>query len=188
MIRIASKIWMGYLNALNKNPWRVQIIQTGTMMTCGDIIAQFTVDKRKLSELDLKRTLRFTILGSCVVGPLIRAWFLTLEKLLGSAVTLRITFAKVVLDQLLFAPSQQTTILVTIGALQGFTLQQIKDKVRNELYTITTTGWKIWPFVNMLNFYYVPFPLRPLVVSTVNLFWFTFLAYNSNNSQQRNSN
>ena len=29
MIRIASKIWMGYLNALNKNPWRVQIIQTG---------------------------------------------------------------------------------------------------------------------------------------------------------------
>ena len=76
-------------------------------------------------------------------GPLIRAWFLTLEKLLGSAVTLRITFAKVVLDQLLFAPSQQTTILVTIGALQGFTLQQIKDKVRNELYTITTTGWKV---------------------------------------------
>ena len=37
------------------------------MMTCGDIIAQLTVDKRKLSELDLKRTLRFTILGSCVV-------------------------------------------------------------------------------------------------------------------------
>ena len=36
-------------------------------MTLGDIIAQITVDGKKATELDLKRTLRFTILGSCVV-------------------------------------------------------------------------------------------------------------------------
>ena len=53
-------------NPLKKEKYLIDII-SGTMMTCGDIIAQFTVDKRKLSELDLKRTLRFTILGSCVV-------------------------------------------------------------------------------------------------------------------------
>ena len=36
-------------------------------MTLGDIVAQITVDGKKATELDLKRTLRFTILGSCVV-------------------------------------------------------------------------------------------------------------------------
>ena len=64
-------IYVVFTNFLIKNPLKkekylIDII-SGTMMTCGDIIAQFTVDKRKLSELDLKRTLRFTILGSCVV-------------------------------------------------------------------------------------------------------------------------
>ena len=33
--------------------------------------------------------------------------------------------------------------LVTIGALQGFTLQQIKNKVENELVNITLAGWKV---------------------------------------------
>ena len=56
--------------------------------------------------------------------------------------TLKRTVAKVTLDQLFYAPSQQTVILVTIGALQGFSLQQIGDKVQRELPTITFTGWK----------------------------------------------
>ena len=33
--------------------------------------------------------------------------------------------------------------LVTVGALQGFTLQQIKNKVENELVNITLAGWKV---------------------------------------------
>ena len=39
---------------------------------------------------------------------------------------------------------------------------------------------QIWPMVNLINFYYVPFQLRPLVISIVALFWHTFLAYTSN--------
>ena len=37
------------------------------MMTLGDIIAQTTIDKRKITQLDLKRTVRFTVLGAFVV-------------------------------------------------------------------------------------------------------------------------
>ena len=64
--------------------------------------------------------------------------------------TLKRTVAKVTLDQLFYAPSQQTVILVTIGALQGFSLQQIGDKVQRELPTITFTGWKV-SIMNTLN-------------------------------------
>lgn len=42
-------------------------INSGTMMTLGDIIAQTTIDKRKITQLDLKRTVRFTVLGAFVV-------------------------------------------------------------------------------------------------------------------------
>jgi protein Mpv17 len=135
---------------------------------------------------------------------MIRTWFLTLEKLFGQVVTVRRTVGKVVLDQLAFAPFSQMTVLTTIGALQGQNLTKIKTKIINELPSITFTGWKvivhhhklppqtfhaktllfqIWPFVNLVNFYFVPFLLRPLLVSFVAIFWYTFLAYKANQSQ-----
>ena len=39
----------------------------GSIMTLGDIVAQLCVDKKGLEHYDVYRTIRFTILGSCVV-------------------------------------------------------------------------------------------------------------------------
>ena len=74
--------------------------------------------------------------------------------------TLKRTVAKVTLDQLFYAPSQQTVILVTIGALQGFSLQQIGDKVQRELPTITFTGWKVSIMNNALHILHVTYQDR----------------------------
>ena len=81
MIQLASRIWNSYLTVLNKHPLRVQMIQTGTIMTLGDIFAQKVIEKKE--DLDVKRMLRFTVLGSCIVGPMIRSWLLILEKMFG---------------------------------------------------------------------------------------------------------
>ena len=40
-------------------------VYLGTLMTLGDIFAQKAIDKKE--EIDVKRMLRFTILGSCIV-------------------------------------------------------------------------------------------------------------------------
>ena len=37
--------------------------------------------RKKLSEFDLSRTGKFFILGSCVVAPVIRTWYLALERI-----------------------------------------------------------------------------------------------------------
>jgi len=76
-------------------------------------------------------------------------------------VTLKRTVAKVTLDQLFYAPSQQTVILVTIGALQGFSLQQIEDKVQRELPTITFTGWKVSRYNEFIKYSTVYRPGQP---------------------------
>lgn len=92
------------------------------------------------------------------------------------------------------------TILTSVGLLKGFSFEKIKDKLENELFTIMKTGWKvmhffcnsgycvlilifqIWPWVNLVNFYYVPFLLRPLVINFVAFFWYTYLAWVANGS------
>jgi len=154
-------------------------------MTLGDIFAQKAIDKKE--EIDVKRMLRFTILGSCIVGPMVRSWLVILERIFGPTVTLGKTLQKLFLDQIAFAPFNQTLILSSLGIMQGLTsLELVLEKVQKELPTVVFTGWKIWPFVNLINFYYVPFQLRPLIISFVALFWFTFLAWTSNGSAPKN--
>ena len=81
---MVSYVWNAYLRVLSKYPMPTQIVQTGktipiiflkqvlncvfhlgTMMSLGDISAQKLVEKAET--LDYKRTLRFTIIGSCIV-------------------------------------------------------------------------------------------------------------------------
>ena len=37
--------------------------------------------RKKISEFDPSRTAKFFILGSCVVAPVIRTWYLALERI-----------------------------------------------------------------------------------------------------------
>lgn len=78
-----------------------------------------------------------------IQGPMVRTWFVILERLFGPTVTLRKTLQKVALDQFAFAPCSQMTILSSVGLMQGFSFEMIKDKLHNELFTIMKTGWKV---------------------------------------------
>lgn len=113
---------------------------------------------------------------------MVRGWYLTMERLLGSSVTLINTFRKVGLDQLGFAPIFTVGILSCIGKLQGQSVGEIKLKLESELKDIVLTGWTIWPAAQLINFYFVPFLVRPLVVSAVALLWNTYLAWKANKS------
>jgi len=110
-------------------------------MSLGDISAQKLVEKA--DTIDFKRTLRFTIIGSCIVGPMVRTWFITLEKAFGPVITFRKTVQKVVVDQVGFMPVSQSIILTSLGCLQGLDFAQIKAKWKNEIATVVTTGWKV---------------------------------------------
>ena len=167
-------------------------------MSTGDVIAQVWLEKKGWNTFEFSRAARFAFLGCCLVGPVIRTWYVALEKIVGSGVTLKLTAAKVGLDQFLFAPIFTVVLLSGIGALQGQSLQEIRNKLDHELVDIVLTGWKVmhqntlshfdlrscssqvWPATQMINFYFVPFLVRPLVVAVVALFWNTYLAWKAN--------
>ena len=176
-------------------------------MSSGDLIAQTCFERTPMSKIDWLRTARFGLIGATFVGPTIRIWFLKLEKLVGSGVTVQKTLSKVALDQLCFAPAFQVPILAYIGLLQGQNLSQIHVKIKRELKDIILTGWKvssvqhvsihlepkivirmyisllqIWPATQLVNFYFVPFLVRPLVVGLVALGWNSYLAWKANSN------
>lgn len=119
----------------------------------------------------------------------------------GSGVSLSSTLKKVSCDQLCYGPLFTGALLSIIGLTQGHDIKMIKEKLNNELVDVVLTGWKvrnplhlinnimtemynflfqIWPACQLINFYFVPFLIRPLFVNIVAFFWNSYLAWKSN--------
>lgn len=190
-------IWTRYLRILDRYPLRTQMVQTGIIMGTGDVLSQLVIEKKP--NFEIGRSIRFGAIGSFFVAPTIRVWYLTLERWFGAGVTIKTTLSKVATDQLLFAPIFSAAIIGVIGTSQSitkvaFNLEENKNKfdalqedisavgkkLRADYKDVLLTGWTIWPATQIVNFYLVPFLLRPLVVSVVALFWNTYLAWKTN--------
>ncbi|XP_013166936.1 PREDICTED: protein Mpv17 [Papilio xuthus] len=171
-----------YQKFLNKHPYLVQAIQTGALMGAGDYISQTLVEKKSMKNIDLVRTLRFSSIGFFAGGPALRAWYGFLNKYIGSKGK-TVALKKVFVDQAVFAPSFLLFILVTLGVMQGKPLELIEKDIQTNYLDILKTNYYVWPFIQIVNFYYIPLQYQVLIVQTVALFWNTYLAWKTNRDE-----
>ena len=111
-----------------------------------------------------------------MVAPILRCWYLTLDKVLKGN-TARVAIQKMILDQTLFAPLFIGNFLVVADVLEGKSFKQIKGKLKSSYYQTVKTNWCIWPPVQIANFYYVPLEHRVLFSNLAALIWNTYLSW-----------
>jgi len=180
---MGSKLRALYSGLLTRHPVMVQSVQAGALMAVGDVLAQAAVERRALKDFDLSRMGRFFGIGLCLVGPGLRLWYGALDQFVGRHGA-RIVIRKVALDQGVFAPLFLGNFLVVLGLLQGRDWPQIQTKMRAEYSDILFNNWKLWPGVQLVNFYMVPLRHQVLFVQTIAIFWNTYLAWKSNSSDK----
>ncbi|XP_072936093.1 mitochondrial inner membrane protein Mpv17 [Epargyreus clarus] len=168
-----------YQNLLNRRPYLVQAVQTGTLMAAGDIISQTLIENKSLKQADYMRTLKFSSIGFFVGGPALRVWYGLLNRYIGSSGK-SVTLKKVFVDQFVFAPNFLFLLLVAVGSMQGKNVEGIKKDIEANYLDVLTTNYYIWPFVQLVNFYYIPLQYQVLVVQSVALFWNTYLSWKTN--------
>lgn len=103
-------------------------------------------------------------------------WYKFLDKIIIGQAGLA-PFKKVCVDQLLMAPTVSFSIVSLLEAMQGSNLSQIKQKLVNNLPSIVSNQYKIWPLAQLVNFYFIPLHYRLLYVNIVAFFWNIYLAY-----------
>ncbi|XP_076276211.1 mitochondrial inner membrane protein MPV17 [Lasioglossum baleicum] len=165
-----------YQRLLAKYPLRTQAVQAGILMGLGDEIAQNVIERRKFKDLDFKRTAQFACIGLCIAGPATRTWYGILDRYIGSKGGV-VVLKKVCCDQLLFAPTFIFILLSVIGILQGNDIEHLKMKIKNEYPEILKNNYKVWPMVQLCNFYFIPLQYQVLVVQSVALLWNTYISY-----------
>ena len=164
---------------MSNRPWTTTIISVGCLSGIGDVVAQQAVERRGFKNHDLRRTANFTAIGLVMVAPCMRAWYITLDRLVkGTGTTVAIK--KMLLDQSLWAPTIIASIFAAVDLLEGKTMEQFKQKFDESYFTALKTNWCVWPFVQIFNFYFVPLQHRVIIVNVVAIFWNTYLAWITN--------
>ncbi|XP_034183703.1 mitochondrial inner membrane protein MPV17 [Osmia lignaria lignaria] len=165
-----------YRKLVTKYPLITQAAQAGTLMALGDQIAQNLVEQKKLKDLDFVRTAQFGGIGFFIAGPVTRTWYGLLDKYIGSKGGV-VALKKVCCDQLIFAPIFIGVLLTIIGILQQNDLESLKMKLRDQYPDILKNNYKLWPTVQLINFYFIPLQYQVLIVQSVALLWNSYISY-----------
>jgi protein Mpv17 len=178
VVATLGTMWRGYLRLLEKYPWRTQAVNTCVLMGTGDFIAQAVIERRKAVTYEGKRTARFLGVGLCVFGPTMHFWYSNLDRFVKGtkhSVVLR----KVFMDQCIFLPAYLGVFIALMGALRRESPREIQHKVHRDYVPLLMASYKLWPAVQIINFYLIPNRHRVLVINFVGLLWNTYVAWRS---------
>ena len=81
--------------------------------------------------------------------------------------------ARVACDQLLFAPVMIGVFLSSMATMEGASAQARLEKT---WWTALKTNWLVWPFVQVVNFGFLPLQHRVLFANIVSIGWNCYLS------------
>ncbi|KAI8822008.1 uncharacterized protein EV422DRAFT_525280 [Fimicolochytrium jonesii] len=170
------RAWKRYLELLEEKPLQTKALSAGAIAVAGDVIAQKIDTSPDHPNWDPKRTARLGLYGMALSAPLTHGWYKVLDKRLGVGMDLTTSLKKVAADQVLAAAPFTALFFVCNSAMEGASGKEIKHRLETNLWPTLKANWAVWPAALAINFRYVPFKLRVLVVNILGLGWGTYLS------------
>lgn len=82
--------------------------------------------------------------------------------------------ARVACDQLLFAPVMIGVFLGSMATMEG---KSANERIEKAWWPALQANWMLWPFVQMVNFTFVPLQHRIMFVNIISIGWNSYLSY-----------
>lgn len=111
-----------------------------------------------------------------VFGPVATKWFGFLQRHVVLKGTASTAAARVAADQIFFAPVQLTCFLSSMAIMEGV---DPVERWKSAFVPAYKANMMVWPFVQGINFTFVPLELRVLVVNIISLGEYMLFALSS---------
>lgn len=116
--------------------------------------------------------IQLTLIG--VFGPVATNWFGFLARNVNMRNRRVETLARVACDQLLFAPVMIGVFLSSMATMEGANAQARLEKT---WWTALKANWMVWPFVQFINFTFMPLQHRLLFANVISIGWNSYLSW-----------
>lgn len=90
------------------------------------------------------------------------------------------TVQKVFVDQFVFAPVFLAALLSLIGYSQHQDIDKVKEKMKNDYVDILKSNYAVWPWVQLINFRFVPLNYQVLLTQSVAVLWNIYFSWRTN--------
>lgn len=162
--------------------------------SAGDFISQKVLHEG--GDVDYGRALKTGILGVFMNGIVLHHWYNNLDRVFGKSMSsAKVVVLKMVADQLIYAPfsiavffgfasslatmeaiSLDTSSTKRTEMMPGRVTELFIQKMETSFLPVLLADCCVWPFVNLINFSYIPKNYRPSFVGIVQLVWQTFVS------------
>ena len=174
-----------YQQSVFDNPLPTKALTSGVAYTLGDFTCQLSQGK-KITTVDLKRSLRSGAAGFMIHGPLCHYWLMWTEENLSFDGALWAIPVKVFADQTVWSLFLNCAYTTCIMSLQGMGPGKIKGEIEATWWNAITAGWRFWPFVHTLTFSpLIPQDFKLLFVDCVEVVWVTILSAAVNRDSEK---
>lgn len=126
----SSSLWSRYSDRLESHPVSTKSLTSGGIAFFGDVLSQNLLNTDG-KDFDFGRLLRYSVLGSCFVGPTLHYWYGFLAKKVPG-VLLRDSIQRLLIDQFIFSPFFSAVFISLIMTLDG---QADKVHILNRAFT-----------------------------------------------------
>lgn len=164
-----------YKRLLHERPFVTNVLTTCTFMTTGDLTSQWILQQKE--HIDLRQTARFAIAGLIFVGPVVRGCLVMIDRIFGPTSSLKILGKKLLLDQVIGAPTFLVGNITTLTLLQTQSFEKVREELNRSYFNLLKLNYTFWPFVQVINFYFIPLTYRVLFGSSAALIWNTMFSY-----------
>jgi protein Mpv17 len=177
---VSNSLWQRYNELLVSHPIPTKCITGGLLAVIADITCQLAFPSAEMKyvpiseRINWNRTKNFAIINTLFFPPIAHYWYGYLSvKIVGD--TMLAAVKRVALDQILFAPVCLSGFFAGNLLLDGHP-EKIGDKIKNDLQTTVLANYSVWVPAQLINFKFIPIPMRVLWANLVGFFWNIYLS------------
>uniref|UniRef100_A0A182JR26 Mpv17-like protein n=1 Tax=Anopheles christyi TaxID=43041 RepID=A0A182JR26_9DIPT len=138
-------------------------------------LVQQSLEGKRYDSFDFVQCIGYGLYGALYVAPTIYGW-VKISTIMWPKMNIRTALLKAVVEQATYGPFAGISFLYIMSLAEGKTAGEAVNEVKTKFPRTYTVGLAYWPFIQTINFAFIPERNRVPFVAVCSFVWTVFLA------------